>query len=180
MAHAFKVIPAKPTFGTLKQVVYQSDYLKNKKSKRTYCTSQASCAKIKNADSYDQVNLYKEGFRLNNMRNCNILPFNKSDLIVNLYSKMNLKYACPFINGFPCINPDLTDENCTGLTNPACCSDACNGDKTLTVTVPATTFNWSHTIDPVGDLFGKTQCGTEKYTQYMVFNPPNGITLQNS
>ena len=166
MAHAFKVIPAKPTFGTLKQVVYQSDYLNNKKAKRTYCTSQANCARIKNANSYDQVNLFKEGFRLNNMRNCNILPFNKSDLIVNLYSKMNLKYACPFINGFPC----------TELTDPTCCSS----DKTLEPTVPATTFNWSHTIDPIGNLFGNTQCGTENYTHYMVFNPPNGITLQNS
>ena len=156
MAHAFKVIPAKPAFGTLKQVVFQSDYLERKKALRTVCTSQANCGQIKNAKSYKQVNEYKEGFRLNQERNCTILPFNKSNLIVNLYSKMDLKYACPLINSFPCINP-------------ASCIDACNGVKTIDHT--DTPFNWFHTIDPVGDLFGKTQCGIENYTNYMVFNP---------
>ena len=156
MAHAFKVIPAKPAFGTLKQVVYQSDYLERKKALRTVCTSQANCGQIKNAKSYKQINEYNEGFRLKQARNCTILPFNKSNLIINLYSKMDLKYACPLINGFPC-------------TNPTSCLDACKASKTISNTDKA--FNWFHTIDPVGDLFGKTQCGIENYTNYMVFNP---------
>jgi len=162
MAHAFKVIPAKPAFGTLKQVVFQSDYLSRKKALRTVCTSQANCGQIKNAKSYKQVNEYNEGFRLKQARNCTILPFNKSNLIINLYSKMDLKYSCPLINGFPCIN-------CSDLMNPSCCINACKGSKTIdNIDKP---FNWFHTIDPVGDLFGKTQCGIENYTNYMVFNP---------
>ena len=88
MAHAFNIIPAKPAFGTLKQVVYQSDYLERKKALRTVCTSQANCGQIKNAKSYEQVNEYNKGFRLKMDRNCAILPFNKSNLIINLYSKM--------------------------------------------------------------------------------------------
>ena len=179
MAHAFKTIPGKPAFGTLKQVVYQSDYLGKKKAQRTVCTSQANCGQIKNAKSYEQVNQYKEGFRLNTENRCNILPFNKSDLIVNLYSKQNLKYVCTMINGFPCINPELSDVNCTSSTIPKCCNDACSGNKTIDNIDKA--FNWNHTIDPVGELFGNTQCGIENYTHYMVYNPPIGTTnLQNS
>jgi len=36
MAHAFKKIPAKPAFGTLNQVGFQSDYISNKKNKIIY------------------------------------------------------------------------------------------------------------------------------------------------
>jgi hypothetical protein len=176
MAHAFKTIPGKPAFGTLKQVVFQSDYLGKKKAQRTVCTSQANCGKIKNAKSYEQVNQHKEGFRLNAAKRCNILPFNKSDLIVNLYSKMNLKYACTMINGYPCINPELSDVSCSliGSNIPKCCSNACSSVKTIT---PGSSnpFNWNNTIDPLGNLFGNSQCGIQNYTQYMVFNPPNNI-----
>ena len=180
MAHAFKIIPGKPAFGTLKQVVFQSDYLAKKKAQRTVCTSQANCGQIKNAKSYEQVNQYKEGFRLNTSKRCNILPFNKSDLIVNLYSKMNLEYVCTMINGFPCINPELSDVSCSGSIIPKCSSNACNSAKTIN---PLSTnpFNWNNTIDPVGELFGNSQCGIENYTEYMVFSSPTGATtLQNS
>jgi hypothetical protein len=179
MAHAFKKIPAKPTFGTLNQVAFQSDYVERKKALRTVCTSQANCGKIKNAKSYQQVNQYREGFRLKQANSCYVLPFNKLDLIVNLYSKMNLKSACTMINGFPCVDPELSDVSCSGSTVPACCSNACNGPKTIDNTDKA--FNWYHTIDPVGNLFGKTQCGIQNYTDYLVFSPPTGTTtLQNS
>lgn len=183
MAHAFKTIPGKPTFGTLKQVVYQGDYLQRKKALRTVCTSQANCGQIKNAKSYEQVNQYKEGFRLNAANRCNILPFNKSDLIVNLYSKMNLKDACTMINGFPCIDPGLSDVSCSDSTNPKCCSNACSSPKIIT---PGSTnpFNWNNTIDPLGNLFGNSQCGIQNYTQYMVFNPSNNknnlVDISNS
>ena len=182
MAHAFKIIPGKPAFGTLKQVVFQSDYLERKKSLRTRCTSQANCGRIKNAKSYEQVNQYNEGFRLNRSYSCNVLPFNKADLIVNLYSKMDLKDTCTMINGFPCIDPELSDVSCSliGSNIPKCCSYACSSAKTIT---PGSSnpFNWNNTIDPVGSLFGKSQCGVENYTQYMVFSLPTGTTnLQNS
>ena len=37
MAFAFSPIPAKPTFGTLKENLYQSDYINRKKAKNNYC-----------------------------------------------------------------------------------------------------------------------------------------------
>lgn len=179
MAHAFKIIPGKPAFGTVKQVVYQSDYLERKKALRTVCTSQANCGQIKNAKSYAEVNQYKEGFRLKQAKNCNVLPFNKSDLIVNLYSKMNLNEVCTLINGFPCIDSNLSAVSCSDTTIPKCCKNACSDSKTISVG-SSDPFNWNNTIDPVGGLFGETQCGIENYTHYMVFNPPPKTTLQNS
>jgi hypothetical protein len=182
MAHAFKIIPATPAFGTLKEVIFQSEYLKNKKSKRSFCTSETKCGRVTKADSYNHMNLYRQGFRLNKLKSCNVLPFDKTNLIANLYSKMDMEYACSFTNGLPCVNPELTyaSDSC-GLV-PPCCYDACKGSKTLTVGTNATNpFNFTNTIDPVGDLFGKTQCGTENFTHYMYFSPPTGATtLQNS
>jgi len=182
MAHAFKIIPAKPAFGTLKEVIFQSEYLKNKKSKRSFCTSESQCGRVTKADSYNHMNLYRQGFRLNKLKSCNALPFDKTNLIANLYSKMDMKYACSFTNGLPCVNPELTYANDSCGLVPPCCSTACLGSKTLTVGTNATNpFNFTNTIDPVGDLFGKTQCGTENFTHYMYFSPPTGATtLQNS
>ena len=37
MAHAFAPIPGKPAFGTLRENLYQSDYLERKKGKLIYC-----------------------------------------------------------------------------------------------------------------------------------------------
>jgi hypothetical protein len=36
-------------------------------------------------------------------------------------------------------------------------------------------FYFYYTIDPLGELFGKTSCGTLNYTNYMVFNFPQNI-----
>ena len=172
MAHAFKNIPGKPAFGTLKQVTHQSDYLERKKAQRTVCTSQANCGQIKNAKSYAEVNQYNEGFRSNKAKGCNELPFNKSDLIVNLYSKMDLQDACTMINGFPCIDPELSEIECSESTIPTCCSNACSGTKTISVN-STNPFNWNNTIDPVGELFGNTKCGIENFTHYMTLSQPS-------
>ena len=183
MAHAFKIIPAKPTFGTLKEVIFQSEYLKNKKSKRSFCTSETQCGRVTKADSYNHRYLYSEGFRLNKLKSCNVLPFDKTNLIANLYSKMEMQHTCSFIHGSTtCVNPELTyaSDSC-GLV-PPCCFDACRGSKTITVGTNATLpFNFTNTIDPVGELFGNSQCGTLNFTHYMYFSPPTGATtLQNS
>ena len=66
MAHAFKPIPAKPTFGTLTQVVYQGDYITNKKAKLAFCkgNKKLSCNKNNKVSSYDQSNLFNKAFFL--------------------------------------------------------------------------------------------------------------------
>jgi hypothetical protein len=91
---------------------------------------------------------------------------------------MNLNEVCTLINGFPCIDSNLSPVSCSDTTIPKCCINACIDSKTISVE-SSNPFNWNNTIDPVGGLFGNTQCGIENYTQYMVFNPPI-TTLQNS
>ena len=135
MAHAFAPIPAKPSFGTLKENLYQSDYINRKKNK------------------------------------CNtILPINKSNLIVGQYTKLNLYDVCTVSNGFPPSNPCEFNNEC----NP--CYDS--GEEAI-VKIDGTSttiqFNLKYTIDPLGELFGKTPCGILNYTNYMVFNPPKRI-----
>jgi hypothetical protein len=155
MAHAFKIIPAKPTFGTLRQNTFQSDYITNKKSKLAYCNAPDKCAK--NSSSYNQMNLFSNGRRLSNkyLANNGLIPFNKSNLIAGLYSKMDLENVCTLINGFPCNN---IDTSC----------DACQTEVSINFATDLPLI-WTNTIDPVGALFGKTQCGIENFTDYMKF-----------
>lgn len=157
MAHAFKIIPAKPTFGTLRSNTntFQSDYITNKKARLAYCNAPDKCAK--NSSSYNQMNLLNNGRRLSNkyLANNGLIPFNKSNLIAGLYSKMDLENVCTLINGFPCNN---IDTSCVACQNAVSIN---SGDS-----VP---LNWTNTIDPVGALFGNTPCGIENFTKYMKF-----------
>ena len=158
MTHSFKTIPAKPTFGTLTQVVFQGDYLRNKKAKLAYCNNRnpVNCNKLVRSLSYDQYNLYNTGRYLNAFSRGCILPFNKTDLIAGQYTRMNLKDVCTVINGNPC---SLIDS-CSACLNPAIIDP-------ITATKP---FYQTNTIDPVGALFGKTPCGTLNFTRYMRLN----------
>jgi hypothetical protein len=135
MAHAFKTIPAKSTFGTLQEELYQSDYINRKKQK------------------------------------CNtILPVNKSNLIVGQYTKLNLYNVCTVSNGPPPSIPCEFNNVCSPCQNG-------EGEEDI-VKIDASgdyPFYFYYTIDPLGELFGKTSCGTLNYTNYMVFNYPQNI-----
>jgi hypothetical protein len=155
MAHAFKLISAKPTFGTLRSNTFQSDYITNKKSRLAYCNTSNKCNN--SSGSYNQINLLNNGRRHSYiyLSKNGLIPFNKTNVIAGLYSKMNLKNVCTLINGFPCNNINTSCE---------ACSDPVSID--MLSTVP---FNWTNTIDPVGALFGDTPCGIENYLNYMRF-----------
>lgn len=148
------------TFGSLKQLSYQSDYITNKKSKISYyCDNDIYGKKIKKnktMPNYDQYNLFNNGRHLNNLANCYILPFNKTNLIAGLYSKMNLNGVCTVIDGNPC------SSVCDSCDNPATI-DAFS-------TVP---FIQTNTIDPIGELFGNSQCGINNFTKYMEYKINN-------
>ena len=158
MAHTFNPIPAKPAFGTLTQVVYQGDYITNKKAKLVYCSNRdkKSCNNLTKAINYGEYNLYNKGRFLNALTNGCILPFDKTNLIVSQYSKINLNSVCTVIDGFPCSQVD----SCSG------CEVGAKIDATID-----SPFCQTNTIDPVGALFGKSQCGINNFTRYMVYKP---------
>jgi len=158
MTHAFAPIPAKPTFGTLRENLYQSDYLNRKKAKYAYCRTPSYCNKIKIANSYDLINLYKLGRYSRNLETCNIIPINKGNLIMGQYTKLNLKNVCTVSNGTPPTRP------CTNC-------DPCK-NNTVSLVETDVPFYFNKTIDPLGELFGSSQCGELNYTGYMVLNPP--------
>jgi hypothetical protein len=122
MSRAFTVIPAKPTFGTLNDVIYQSDYLALKKAK--LCCREATSPYV-----------------------CS-----KNDLIVGQYLKMNL-------NGVNTVSSHCGDGSV--LIEPKS-------------TIP---FYDNNTIDPIGELFGNTQCGELNYTSYFQLYAPTEKTL---
>ena len=153
MAYAFKTIPAKPAFGNLTKAGYQSDYITNKKANLLYYNcDKTTCNKLTKAPSYQEYNLFYKNQYLNNK---NELPFDKTNLIAGLYSKMNLKNVCTVSTGSPC---SLVDS-C-----PGCLTGA------IVDATSAEPFYHVNTIDPLGELFGRSACGTNNFTNYMVYN----------
>lgn len=171
MSRAFKTISAKPTFGTLNENIYQSDYIKRKKGLITFCNSPYPCKKIKSSTNYETLNLYNHGKYKLSLDKCNIFPINKSNLIIGQYSKLNLNGVCTVTNFTT--SPPIPDP---------CGSQPCNNcpDNTPVLLDQTKIFYDNYTIDPLGQLFGKTQCGELNYTDYIVFYPPlKPLTLGN-
>lgn len=171
MAHAFKTISAKPTFGTLRENLYQSDYINRKKGVITFCKSPASCQRIKLALSYNTRNSFNLGRYTLSVNKCNILPINKGNLIIGQYSNTNLNNICTVSNISPYTKPSPcgVDNEC----NP------CQNNNPISINTDDT-FYQKYTIDPLGELFGNTQCGELNYTKYMTFYPPTQpLTLGN-
>jgi hypothetical protein len=142
MAHTFNVIPAKPAFGVVKESMYQSDYINRLKYKNTIC-DKSSCYN----KSYYQYNQNKQ---LINTQ-CD-LPFNKTNLESNLFTKQDLQDVC------------IITEN-----GPTCNTQPCNTAYNYDATKP---FYYNYTIDPCGELFGNTPCGINNFTNFTIINKP--------
>lgn len=163
MAHAFKIISAKSTFGTLQTNLNQSDYINRKKGIMTFCKYSEHCQKIKNASSYNIINSFNIGRNALTLDKCHTLPVNKTNLIVSQYSKLDLNGVCT-------VSPLSTFTQ----TIDPCGSQPCDGcqDPSNPVIIPnppaSDLFYEKYIIDPFGQLFGKTQCGELNYTHYIV------------
>ena len=119
---------AKPSFGSNRESMQASDYIIVKKARATYC----KC-----------IGVNKKG-----------LPFNKLNLNLNLFSKMDLSNVCVIedISGNVC--PTYIDYN----------------------QIP--NFYTRYVIDPKGQLFGNTECGTNNFLRHLVYNPPPNFACQ--
>jgi len=164
MARAFAPISAIPTFGKLNENLYQSDYITRLKGQVTYCNAPSYCGQITKASSYDQYNSYNWGSYVNNLGTpCNPIPVNKQNSVSSLYNKEDLKRVCTINIGSPPLQP-FTDKSCNPAHVPI--------DPTST-----TPFYYNHTIDPLGELFGLSQCGELNYTAYLSsYNPPSTVS----
>jgi hypothetical protein len=134
MSQAFK------TFGTIRENLYQSDYI-NRKKRRVNCCNVSPCCK--------KNKLYCKN---------NLNTFNESNLIYGQYSALDLQNVCTVSNGPPPTEPE---------------SKPCLNQDVIINPADSNPFYLSHTIDPLGELFGRTQCGELNYTHYMVFKTQN-------
>jgi hypothetical protein len=144
---------AKSTFEKKMRGTTSGDYLKNKKSKLTYCNGQ-SCGNPLRVSSYDQKFLYQNGKYLNEiMQNGFVDPNHKFDMINNLYSELDLSGAF--------VVTDISDNNLTNI------------DISL---IP---FYENYMVDPDSSLFNNSMCNTNKYVNYMTSNlnyvPPTTV-----
>jgi hypothetical protein len=159
MAHAFNVISAKPTFGTIKENLSQSDYINRKKGLNTYCNSPLrNCPINRVSTSYNKINSFNLGFHISSNK-CNI-NINLSNLVSGQYTKLNLHKVCSIAAGSPPTQSCSSSLPC----NP------CQNNNPILVdpnnsTVP---FYYDYTIDPLGELFGRSQCGELNYANYRV------------
>ena len=86
MAHAFKTTSAKPTFGTIRENLYQSDYINRKKGIINFCKTPSVCYKIRSVSSYNTRHSFNTGRLALSLATCNRWPVNKSNLIIKIYT----------------------------------------------------------------------------------------------
>lgn len=165
MAHAFAQISAKSTFGTLREKLYQSDYINRKKGKNIYYTNPKRCNKLLNSNSYANLNSFNLGRyaigleKCNTLHKYNILHMNKTNLVIGQYTKLNLYDVCTVANGPPPSTYCSSENPCNPCQN--------NSSVIIDTSSTADPFYGGHTIDPLGELFGYSQCGELNYTDYM-------------
>ena len=180
MAHAFAPIPGKPTFGTLRKNLYQSDYLSRKTGALIYCNSKATCGKLRVARDFREKLLFKTGQDFINGLRCSKIniPVGHSNLIIGQYTKLNLKPICSVIQNQINIPNTCYENNTVNLNNSYSFCDLSGNIVQLAQSnfIDASNnlipFYQKYYIDPCGELFGNTECGELNYTSYMVINPP--------
>lgn len=159
MAHAFQTISAKPTFGTLRPNLYQSDYINRKKANITFCKAPTHCNKPREFTSYANLNLFKRS-----LESYNVLSSNKSNVIIGQYTKSDMADVCTVseinVTPTPCGNIEPCDP--CQINDPVQIDDEYSTEP----------FYFKYQIDPLGELFGKSQCGELNYIKYMKFYPP--------
>lgn len=137
----YKNIPAKAAFGKIKEPMTSSEYIKNKKSIQVF-NEQLDYNSFNTQKSYDDFSLFNNGFKLQNNRKCRILDVNKNNLETNLYTKLDL--SC-----IPVLSSSTSSPTSIDISNYP--------------------FFYYYTIDPLGLLFGKTNCGIDNYLNYRSF-----------
>jgi hypothetical protein len=151
---------AKKDFGQFLESQDAGDYILNKAAKTTYCIPNKCTPSIK-VGSQNNYLLYKKSNNLTIQRNC-LNSINKSNLNINLITKLNLK-DIPVIEDFSGnkVPSNIIDSN---------------------LIIPYLEYN----VDPKGLLFGNTLCGADNFLRYLEYNSPyssisdNNVSTQNN
>jgi len=142
MAHSFKTNSGRSTFGTFREPSDAGNYILNKKAKTMYCKPNI-CTYNKYVGSESNLLTLNRANRLT-FYYCR--DVNKSNLNINLITKLNLENVSVIKNNVTDTSPTTIDR---ATTNPYL----------------------KYTIDPNGSLFGNTICGENNYVNYQEYNP---------
>ena len=149
----FPTYQGRPTFGENKPVQNGGDYILNKKAKNTYCNI-SLCKPANNVVNQSDLLLLKKSNYLYNK--CGSYNFNKTNLNINLFTKL-----------------DLTDvkviANFKTGQSPTKIIPLMSSTSTYLAANP---YFILYKIDPCGVLFGNTTCGVNNYQNFIVYNPP--------
>lgn len=137
---------AKKDFSQFLESQNAGEYILNKTAKTSYCFPNKCKPNIKLGSQYNYL-MYKKSNNLSIQGNC-LSSINKSNLNINLITKLNLK-DIPVIEDF------------SGNIVP---SSIINSN----LIIPYLTYN----VDPKGLLFGNTICGTNNFLRYLEYNSP--------
>ena len=138
----FKPYMGKNTFGVLKESQDAGQYILNKTASTSFCIPNV-CVPSRTLASQSSRLILRKANRIYFSR-CQD-PYNTANLNINLVTVLDL-------SGVPVII-DVSGNYPTNL------------DVT---SIPYLDY----TIDPSGNLFGNTVCGTDNFQNYLVFNPP--------
>ena len=140
----FKPYMGKNTFGTLKESSESGEYTLNKNANSIFCSSNLCIPSITVATQSDRLLLRKS---INNYFIKSVKgSYNKANLNVNLVTKLNLTNVHVIQQNKPYAVPAYLDIK----------------------SIPYLDY----TIDPSGNLFGNTICGTNNFQNYLEYNPP--------
>lgn len=141
MAHAYTIYPAKPAFGNFAKNLSYSEVLANKRANHIYY----NCKRTNRIDSQGDLMAIRKITTQTCADGCEVLPFNKSNLQVNLITQLDLSGII------------ILELN----SNPGYASKI---DPTLR---PIYSY---YTIDPNNRLTGDTPCAIQKYVNYMILD----------
>lgn len=147
MSRPFKPYMGKNTFGVLKESQEAGQYVLNKKALANFCPPKI-CVPSRTVETQSNRLLLRETNRIYYSRCRN--PYNIANLNINLVTTLDL-------SGVPIIqqnNPYAIPANLDVSSIPYL----------------------DYTIDPSGNLFGNTICGTDNFQNYLRFNPPYTTT----
>lgn len=141
MAHAYTIYPAKPAFGNFTKHLSYADVMANKRANHIYY----NCKRTNRIESQGDLMAIRKITTQACADGCEVLPFNKSNLQVNLITELDLSGII------------ILELN----TDPGVPS------KIDTILRPIYSY---YTIDPNNRLSGNTPCAIQKYVNYMILN----------
>ena len=138
----FKPYMGKNTFGVLKQSQDAGQYILNKTASTSFCSPNVCVPNRAGLSQSSRLILRKANTIY--FRRCQD-PYNTANLNINLVTVLDLSGV-----------PVIIDTS---------------GNYPTQLDITSTPY-LDYTIDPSGNLFGNTVCGTNNFQNYLLFNPP--------